>query len=106
MSTAKTATTKKQGQDFGYIIIYFLEWLTGILFFVIAGRDRRKKIHSIQAIVLGIIAVVIAFIPIGIIAFIIDILIWLFGIYIGYMASTGVDVEIPVIADLAKRYAQ
>jgi uncharacterized membrane protein len=96
------ATTSKKSADFSYIIIYLLEWLTGIVFFLISGKDKRKKLHSIQAIVLGVVALIISFIPfVGLIS----LLIWLYGLYVGYMASTGVDVVIPGITDFAKQYA-
>ncbi|MDE1859434.1 MAG: hypothetical protein KGH67_02805 [Candidatus Micrarchaeota archaeon] len=46
--------------------------------------------------VLGIFSVVLA----GLVGM----LVWIYGLYIGYMASTGQDVEIPVITDFAKQY--
>lgn len=114
------ATTAKQTKapagksaDFTYIIIYFLEWLTGIIFFIISGDDKRKKLHSIQAILLGIggfivifiVGIILAIIGLGIISSLLWLLLWLYGLYIGYMASTGVDVEIPMITSFAKQYA-
>lgn len=35
----------------------------------------------------------------------INLVLWLFGLYVGYMAYTGKDVAIPVITDMAKRFA-
>jgi len=96
------ATTSKKSADFSYIIIYLLEWLTGIVFFLVSGNDKRKKLHSIQAIMLGVVALIVAFIPF---VNLLGILIWLYGLYIGYMASTGVDVVIPGITNFAKQYA-
>jgi uncharacterized membrane protein len=99
------AIVNKQKADFSYIIIYLFEWLTGIIFFIISGNDNRKKLHSIQAIILGIIATVLVFLPIPFIG-ILTLLIWLYGLYIGYMASTGVDVAIPWVTNFAKTYAK
>ena len=103
------ATTAKQtGADFTYIVIYVLEWLTGIVFFVISGNDKRKKLHSIQAILLGIAALIVSFVIgifLGALGSLVALLFWVYGLYIGYMASTGQDVEIPVITDMAKKYA-
>lgn len=96
-------TASKKSADFTYIVIYLLEWLTGIIFFLISGNDNRKKLHSIQAILLGIVGIVLAFIPI---IGLVGILVWLYGIYIGYMASQGTDVAIPAITDFAKTYAK
>jgi len=91
----------KQENDFTYILIYLLLWLTGIVFFVISGNDKRKKMHSIQAIVLGVIANVLAIIPwLGLIG----LLIWLYGLYIGYAASVNREQSIPYITDFAKKY--
>lgn len=96
-------TANKKSADFTYIVIYFLEWLTGIIFFFISGDDKRKKLHSIQAIILGVVALIIGFIPI---IGLVSILVWIYGLYIGYMASTGNDVAIPAITDFAKTYVK
>ena len=110
MATAKQnkSASRQKGSDFTYIIIYILGFLTGILFFIISGSDKRKKLHSIQAILLGVAAFIVAFV-LGIflwgLSTLVLFLIWIYGLYIGYMASTGVDVEIPVITDFAKQYA-
>jgi len=103
---AKSANTAKTGSsskgDFTYIVIYLLGWLTGIIFFIISGNNKMKKQHSIQAIVLGIVATILSFIPF--VGWIIVFLIWIYGLYIGYMASTGKDVEIPAVTGFAKQY--
>jgi uncharacterized membrane protein len=92
----------KKSSDFTYILIYFFTWLSGIIFFFISGSDKRKKQHSIQAIVLGIVAIIIALIPfIGVLT----LLVWIYGLYIGYKASTNSDVSIPYITDFAKKYS-
>ena len=67
------------------------------------GTDKRKKQHSIQAIILGIIAVILTFIPF--IGWVVDVLIWLYGLYVGYMASQGTDMDIPMVTEFAKKYA-
>ncbi|MGC9099596.1 MAG: hypothetical protein ACP5HW_03585 [Candidatus Micrarchaeia archaeon] len=101
----ETKTTEKKGEskaDFSYIVIYLFTIITGAIFFLISGNDKRKKQHSIQAMVLGVIMIVIGFIPyLGII----NIFLWLYGLYIGYKASLNEDVAIPYITDFAKSYA-
>ncbi|MEM0086953.1 MAG: hypothetical protein QW774_01655 [Candidatus Micrarchaeaceae archaeon] len=93
---------EQKNSNFTYILIYFFTWLTGIIFFFVSKDDKRKKQHSIQAIVLEVIMIVIALIPyIGLL----DILIWLYGLYIGYRASINSDAAIPCITDFAKKYA-
>ena len=93
---------QKQENDFTYIAIYFLTFITGIIFYLISKGDKRKRQHSIQAIVLGAIMVIIGLIPF--VGGIINILIWLYGLYIGYKASVNEDVAIPYITDFAKKY--
>jgi len=92
---------QRQVNDFTYIAIYFLTFITGIIFYLISKDDKRKRQHSIQAIILGAIMVVIGFIPY---LNLVNILIWLYGLYIGYKASVNEDADIPYITDFAKKY--
>jgi len=87
---------------FSYIAIYFLTFITGIIFYLISKDDKRKRQHSIQAIILRAIMIVIGFIPF--VGGVINLLIWLYGLYIGYKASVNEDVAIPYITDFAKKY--
>jgi uncharacterized membrane protein len=98
----------KEKGDIMYIFTYLLSWLSGIIVFFTKGQsDKRMKFHSLQAIFLGIIAVVIDlilfFIPFlgPILAF----LIWLYGMYIAVKAYEGEDIKVPVIADYAAKYS-
>ncbi len=107
--TAKQNTSAPTGKsgDFTYIVIYVLSWITGIIFFIIGGNDKRKRLHSIQAILLGLIGWIIAWV-FGIFLWglgdLILLIVWLYGLYIGYQASEGTDMDIPVISDFAKKY--
>jgi len=92
---------QRQVNDFTYIAIYFLTFITGIIFYLISKDDKRKRQHSIQAIILGAIMVVIGFIPY---LNLVNILIWLYGLYIGYKASVNEDADIPYITNFAKKY--
>jgi len=87
-----------------YILTYFFTWLSGLIVFFTAGQNNRLKMHGAQAIILGVIAFILAFIPFvgSFIAF----LIWLYGMYIGYMAYKGTDVMVPAIGDYAKKLAK
>ena len=85
---------------FSYIAIYFLTFITGIIFYLIIKDDKKQ--HSIQAIVLVAVMIIIG--PIPFVGGIINILIWLYGLYIGYKASVNEDVAIPYITDFAKKY--
>ena len=104
------ATTKQAKGDLTYIAIYFLEIVTGVIFFLISGKDKRKKLHSLQAIVLGIVAIIVWWVLPFILFFLwpliwlLNLLIWLYGLWIGYQASMGKDVVIPGITNLVKPY--
>mgnify|MGYP001626177055 CR=1 FL=1 len=91
-----------------YIFIYLLSWLSGIIVFVTEGQnDKRMKFHSLQAIFLGIVAIVLDlvlfFVPFlgPVLAFII----WVYGMYIAVKAYEGEDIKVPVIADYAIKYS-
>ncbi|MGC8478309.1 MAG: hypothetical protein ACP5NE_00040 [Candidatus Micrarchaeia archaeon] len=85
-----------------YLAIYFFTWLGGLIAVLLAKDDKSMKFHGLQALVLGIIIVIIGFVPfVKIISF----LLWIYGLYIGYEAGKGNDIEIPVIGDLVKPYA-
>lgn len=94
-----------------FIIAYVLEIVTGIIVLLIkADDDKRLKLHSFQAIFLGIVAIVVwvllGWIPIiGILGDAIGLLIWLYGLYVGFEAYRGNDIIIPYITEYAKRYS-
>lgn len=92
-----------------YIIAYVLTIITGIVVLLFKGdEDKRLKMHAMQAIFLGIVMIIIGFIFglfLGIVASLINLLIWLYGLYVGFEAYNGRDVEIPVLTDYAKRYS-
>jgi uncharacterized membrane protein len=101
----KNDAAKSSGDSLLYLITYLLTWLTGILIFITAGqKDKRLKFHSLQAILLGIVLFILAWIPF--IGWLIGVLLWLYGLYIGYQGGyEGKDIEIPVIGPFAKKYA-
>ncbi|MEM3227389.1 MAG: hypothetical protein QXR58_02270 [Candidatus Micrarchaeaceae archaeon] len=89
-----------------YLAIYSLGFFTGITIFVLSDEIKnenasRIRFHCIQASAIGVIAVALAFVPyiraISLIAY-------LYGIYIGYRAGKGNDIEVPYISEIAKIY--
>ncbi len=90
-----------------YLFVYFFTWLSGIIVFFIAKDDNRLKFHSLQAIFLGVVAVildlVLFFVPFlgSFLAF----LIWVYGMYIAVKAYGGKDIKVPVIGDYASQYS-
>ena len=93
----------KQANDTGlvYVLIYFFTWLTGIIFFVIEKDNKKVRFHALQAIFLGVIMMVLGF---TFILAILDPLIWLYGLYVGFKQSQGETVRIPYLADYADKY--
>jgi len=95
--------TKKPTDDKGwlYVLIYFFTWLTGIIFYLIEKDNKKVRFHALQAIFLGVIMMVLGF---TLILSILDIFLWLYGLYIGYKESQGETVRIPYLADFADKY--
>ncbi len=92
-----------------YILTYLLTWITGIIVFVTEGqKDKRVKFHALQAIFLGVIAIilnaVLFFIPF--VGPLLGFLIWVYGMYIGYKAYNGEDIKAPVLGDYAAKYSE
>lgn len=103
--TTKQTAHKDTGEPLLFLITYVLTWLTGILIFVTAGqKDKRLKFHAIQAVLLGVIMFILAWIPF--VGWLIGALLWLYGLYIGYEAGyQGKDILVPVIGEYAKKYS-
>ena len=94
-----------------YVIAYLIPLLTGVIVYVMYGNDKRLKFHAVQAIILGIAILIIdvifyilsflIFPPIFYIGYIIEIILWVYGLYVGYKASLGTDISIKYIGDYA-----
>ncbi|MCX6776496.1 MAG: hypothetical protein NTY73_00780 [Candidatus Micrarchaeota archaeon] len=95
--------TKKSTEDKGllYVLIYFFTWLTGIIFYIIEKDNKKVRFHALQAILLGIVMMVLSF---TLILSIVSIFLWLYGLYIGYKESKGETVRVPYLADFADKY--
>jgi len=94
----------KKGDDKGllYILIYFFSWLSGIIFYVIEKDNKKVRFHAVQAILLGIVMVVLSF---TLILSIVSLLLWLYSLYIGYKESQGETIKVPFLGDYAEKYA-
>ncbi|MGC8483882.1 MAG: DUF4870 domain-containing protein [Thermodesulfobium sp.] len=91
-----------------YIFTYLLSWLSGIIVFVTEGQnDKRMKFHSLQAIFLGIVAIVLDFVFffVPFLGPVLAFIIWVYGMYIAVKAYEGEDIKVPVIADYAIKYS-
>jgi uncharacterized membrane protein len=92
------------------VFAYLLTWLSGVIvLFINDGRDQNLKFHSLQAIFLGILITVIwmgSFLlipPVRIIDYLMDFLLYLYGLYVGIQAYSGRSISMPVIGTLAGR---
>ncbi len=94
---------QKQKEDqILYIVAYVFTIISGaIIYLFFSEGNKRLKLHSEQAIILGIIILVIDAILflVPYIASLLGLLIWLYGLYVGFKAYNGVDVKIPYITD-------
>jgi len=93
-----------------YIFAYLLTWVSGIIVYILyADRDKNMKFHAVQAILLGLVITVISilsfflFFPFSIIVNLFTFLLYIYGLYVGYKAYTGVNIMMPVIGDMAKQ---
>ncbi len=90
-----------------YVAIYFFGIFSGIVAYLLAGEMKnakeaeRVRFHGIQAMVLGAVMLVVSFVPfVGIIW----VLVWLYGVYLGYVAGRGGEANIPYVSGLANMY--
>lgn len=98
-----------------YIMAYFLLWVSGILIYLIYGnRNKRLRFHSFQAVLYGIVWTVLQVIfgiagfvlgPLSILLSIVLLILWLYGLYVGYKAMDGIDIKITAVGDIAERYS-
>ncbi len=93
-----------------YILIYLFSALSGLAALVLLDNiDSRMRLHALQSIILGIIAVVLGVLLgflIPSLGSAVGMLIWAYGMYIGLEAYSGKDVDIPIISDFAHTLAQ
>lgn len=98
-----------------FIIAYVIPIVTGIIVLLLKGEDdKRLKLHSIQAILLGVLLIIlsIVFSVVDIFIFLFSIFtsllllfVWLYGLYAGLEAYRGRDIVMPKITELAREYS-
>ncbi len=96
MSTGPMGEVTSDDKLWG-LLIYVFSPLTPIIVLLMADKKDRPfiKAHNIQALILGIIAVVTS-------SFCVGILVWFYQVYLGFQAYNGKQVVIPVISDFVK----
>ena len=100
---AEPVPKAKEG-NFIYIVIYFFTWLSGLIMYLVEKDDKNIRFHAMQSILLGIVMVVCWFLFFLIITPLLGILLWFYGLYVGYKAYTGETVRIPYLAEYADKY--
>jgi len=116
MATKTDNKSTSEDDRIWYIITYVVPLLTGILTLIVKGEhDKRLKLHAFQSIFLGIAIIIVAivfniffFIGLGFISILgsfINLLLWLYGLYVGFEAYNGKDLVIPTITEYAKKYS-
>lgn len=96
-----------QNNNIFYLLAYIFTIVSGVVLYLFFAKDDKKlKLHSEQSIILGVIIIVLGAILflVPYIAGIAEILVWLYGIYVGVMAYGGTDVNIPYITDFVKQH--
>lgn len=96
--------TKKSGDGLIYVLIYFFTWLSGLIFYLIEKDNKKVRFHAMQAILLGIVMVVCSFLFFLILPPLLAILLWFYGLYVGYKESQGETIRIPYLAEFADKY--
>lgn len=105
MAKSTQIENKEDKKNVIYILTYFFGWLSGIIVYFLYGKENsRLKANAIQAILLSLTSIILAIIisPIGLL---INIFMWIYGLYVGVKAYNMEDVSIPFISDYAKRHS-
>lgn len=105
VATTKTAAKGKGSEANAlYVIAYLLTWLTGIIVFATTkASEKRLRANALQAVFLGIVITILAFIPV--VGWVAAAALWLVGVIAGLRAHNGEDVHMPIIWEYAKRYS-
>ena len=107
-TTEDISKSRASDKDIIYFLTYLLTWITGlIVYFTKAKTDKKAKFHSIQAMLLGLLSAIISIfiLPFLPIVWILSLLIWIYGLYIGYRAYSGMPANIPYLSDYAQKHS-
>lgn len=87
------------------LLAYVFSPLVPVIILLMEDKKNRPflKVHTMQALVLGVINLVLA-VVLGWLIFTvcINVGLWVYSIYLGYSAYQGQEVSIPVVTDLVK----
>ncbi|MDE1866045.1 MAG: hypothetical protein KGH94_05420 [Candidatus Micrarchaeota archaeon] len=89
-----------------YLFTYLLLWISGLLVFLTeAKKNKRIKYHAVQATILGVIVFVLVIAPLPLVP-LLGFLLWIYGMYVAFMAYEGRDISMPVIGQYAEQYSK
>ncbi len=108
------ATEKKKGgrDPILYIGTYVFTWISGLIVFLVKKDDKNMRFHAMQAIMLGVVITAISIVggyaygALYSVGGILELILWVYGLYVGYSASKGEDIMMPVIGEYAKKYSK
>ncbi len=107
--TKESDKTKDNEKDLTYILNYLLLWITGVLVYLTKGNDKRMKFHAVQAILLGVLSAILSIIfnilLLPVVSLVSSTVVWLLGMYIGFMAYNGKDITIPFVSKFAESHS-
>lgn len=91
-------------------VAYVLTFITGIIIFLVAKEDKYARWHAIQAIGLGVFAlvvgIVLGFLPfLGMLSLLWNLAVLVAVIFLAVKAYQGEKVRLPVVADMADKNA-
>lgn len=92
-----------------YLLCYLATFVSGFaVYLTLAQRDRKLRFHAVQSMLIGFIILalwVLAHASFLSLLNLIAIVLWLAGIYVGWEAAHGRNVDVPFVEEYAKRYA-
>lgn len=81
-----------------------------MIYLTLGQEDSRLKFHAVQAIFLGFVIWIIwyvgGFLPLSGVIRIIALLLWLYGLWLGWQGSKGRDIAAPFIGRYAREYSK
>jgi len=99
-----------------FLVAYIFTWLSGLIIYFTKGKeDDELRFHAVQAIGIGIAQMCVMIVGFAlffliitpILAMLVNICLWGYGIYIGYTAySKGERIMMPFIGEYAEKYAK
>jgi len=98
-----TKTGLKENDNIMAALAYLLGFVSGIIIYLIEkdkpDKSRFVMFHAVQAIILGVVWFIIAFVPI--IGQLVILITWVIMLYKAY---SGEEYHLPVIGDYAEKY--